>query len=126
MYKKRLQEKHTVKDYWLMWSMERMDTNALHDRVTQIIHQFFSKKYQFSFNFGSIQKDSKQFNSSTSKWNKAIIIETKREEKEMVYNLMGRIFSSKSNIKVLVGMNLQLVPMLDKDLPSHTKMKISH
>jgi len=38
---------------------------------------------------------------------------------------MGRIFSSKSNIKVL-GMNLRLVPMLGKDLPSHTKMKISH
>jgi len=54
MYKKRLQEKHTVKDYWLLWSMERMDTNALHDRVTQIIHQISSKKYQFSFNFGSI------------------------------------------------------------------------
>jgi hypothetical protein len=86
--------------------MERMDTNALHDRVTQIIHQISSKKYQFtSFNFGSIQKDSKQFNSSTSKWNKVIIIEAKHEEKEMVYNLMGRIFSSKSNIKVL-GMNL--------------------
>ena len=105
--------------------MERMDTNALHDRVTQIVHQITSKKYQFSFNFGSIRKDSNQFNSSISKWNKAIIIEAKREEKEMIYNLMGRIFSSKSTIKVL-GMNLRLVPMLSKDLPSHTKMKISH
>jgi len=38
---------------------------------------------------------------------------------------MGRVFSSKSNIKVL-GSNLHLVPMINKDLPSNTKLKISH
>jgi len=92
MYKKRLQKKYTFKDYWFMWSMERMDTDVLHDRETQIISQITSNKYHFSFNFGSIRKDSKQFNSSTSKWNKALSIEVKREEKETVYNLMGRIF----------------------------------
>ena len=64
IYEKRLEQKHTAKNYCLMWPMERMDTEVLHDRVTQIISQITSKKDHFSYNFGSIRKDPKQFNSS--------------------------------------------------------------
>ena len=100
MYKKRLQQKFSSKDYWLMWSTERIDTEVLQERVTQIINQIYNQKYHFSFNFGNIRKDLKQFNNrSNSKWNRALIIEAKREEKDQIYKLMGRIFSSKSNIK---------------------------
>ena len=33
LYKKRLQEKFTAKDYWLLWSTERMDTEAMKDEI---------------------------------------------------------------------------------------------
>ena len=31
IYKKRLQHKHTSKEYWLLWSTERMDSEALNE-----------------------------------------------------------------------------------------------
>ena len=125
MYKKRLQQKFSSKDYWLMWSTERMDTEVLHNQVSQIIKKSTNENLQFSFNFGSIRKDTKQFNANSSKWNRAIIIEAKREEKDRIYHYMGKIFSSKSNVKLL-GTNMRLVPMMSNDLPSHTKSKIAH
>jgi len=38
---------------------------------------------------------------------------------------MGKIFSSNSNLKIM-GMQMRMVPMMQSDLPSHTKMKVTH
>ena len=70
-----------------------MNTDTVHDRVTQFISQSTTKKYHFSFNFGSIRKDTKQFNNNSSKWKRAIIIEAKRKEKDQIYKIMGKIYS---------------------------------
>ena len=35
IYQKRLQQKYTVKDCWLMWSTKRMKRNALHQKCKQ-------------------------------------------------------------------------------------------
>ena len=93
IYKKRLQEKFTSKDYWLLWSTERMNSECLKEETTSIINKITNKNISFSFNFGAVRKDQKfNSNSNASKWNKAMIIEAKREEKEEIYSMLGRIF----------------------------------
>ena len=132
IYKKRLQEKYTVKEYWLMWSTERMDPQSLHHAVMEVIDKHTAGiQHNFAFSFGMIRKDPRytstsEYNSRPSqKYNKAMIIEAKKENKDTVYNTLGRIFSTTSNIKIL-GTDLRMVPMLSNDLPSHTKMKVNH
>ena len=125
LYKKRLQEKFTAKDYWLLWSTERMDPEILKDEIDQLTMKIVNKKFQLSFNFGMIRKDTKFSNNTTpSKWNKAMIIEAKREEKDEAYRVLGRIFSTSNNIRVL-GTEMRMIPVLNSDLPSHTKRKIA-
>jgi len=126
LYKKRLQEKFTAKDSWLLWSTERMDPEILKDEIDQLTMQIVKKKFQLSFNFGMVRKDTKFSNNSRpSKWNKAMIMEaTKREEKNEAYSVLGRIFSTSNNIKVL-GTEMRMIPVLNSDLPSHTKRKIA-
>ena len=125
LYKKRLQEKFTAKDYWLLWSTERMDSEILKDEIDELTMKIVKKKFQLSFNFGMVRKDTKFSNNSTpSKWNKAMIIEVKREEKTEAYSILGRIFSTSNNIKVL-GTEMRMIPVLNSDLPSHTKRKIA-
>ena len=127
MYKKRLQHKYTSKDYWLLWSTERMDTEALHNEVTTIIKRHTNQMFNFSFNFTFIRKDNKFTNEikDSSKWNKALVIEVKKEEKDSIYPILGKIFSTSNNLKIL-GTDMRMIPMTNSDLPSHTKMKISH
>ena len=126
MYQKRLQHKYSVKEYWLMWSAERMDPTVLHQEVCQIISKYTKTELHFSFSFGNIRKDPRYSSTkSTTKFNKAMIIEAKKEQKEEIYFVMGKIFSSNSKFKIM-GMNMRLVPMMQNDLPSHTKMKVTH
>ena len=126
IYKKRLQHKYTSKDYWLLWSTERMDTSALHSEISTLIKRYTKQEFNFSFNFTFVRKENQQNKDKTpSKWNKALVLEVKREEKDMLYPILGRIFSTSNNIKIL-GTDMRMIPMLNGDLPSHTKMKISH
>jgi len=39
--------------------------------------------------------------------------------------MLGHIFSTTCQIKVL-GTNMRMVPMMNTELPSHTKMKVAH
>ena len=83
IYKKRLQEKYTAKEFWLLWSTERMDPEVMKEEIDQITMKIENKRYNLSFNFGMVRKDQKfSNNNQPSKWNKAMIIEVKREEKE--------------------------------------------
>ena len=125
MYRKRLQQKHTAKDYWLLWSTERMDTEVLHDEVSTLLKKYSKEEFIFSFNFSYVRKETFNKSNNDSKWNRALVIEVKREEKDRIYSMLGRIFSTTNNIKIL-GTNLRMIPMLNNELPSHTKMKISH
>ena len=54
-----------------------------------------------------------------------MMIEPKSEQKEEIYQTLGKICSTSNNIKIL-GTNMRMIPMLSNDLPSHAKMKISH
>jgi len=54
-----------------------------------------------------------------------MIIELKKEQREEKYNMIGQIFSTTCNIKIL-GLSMRMVPMMNNDLPSHTKMKVAH
>lgn len=125
MYRKRLQHKHTSKDYWLLWSTERMDTEALHIEVSTLMKKYSKKDFAFSFNFSYLRKQHFNKSNDENKWNRALVVEAKREDKDQIYSILGRIFSTANNIKVL-GTNLRMIPMLNNEFPSHTKMKISH
>ena len=126
LYRKRLQQKYTAKDYWLMWSTERMDPEVLHTEVSNVIAKVTTKKLHFTFSFGNIRKDPKySISTNTAKFNKAMIVEVKKEQREETYNMIGRIFSTTCNKKIL-GLSMRMVPMMSNDLPSHTKMKVAH
>ena len=126
MYHKRLQQKYSVKDYWLMWSTERMDPLVLHQEVSLALSKMTKDTLHFSFSFGNIRKDPRfDTRASPGKFNKAMIIEAKKEQKETIYFFLGKLFSTSSRLKI-VGMNMRMVPMINNDLPSHTKMKVTH
>ena len=125
LYEKRLQEKYTTKDYWLMWSTERMDPNKLHAEVSQQLKLLTNKEYTFCFHFGMLRKNTTYEKTTSTKWNKAMLVEVKKEEKDAIYRLLGRIFSSSRNKKFL-GTTLRMIPVLNHDLPTHTKMKVIH
>ena len=128
MYRKRLQHKYSSKDYWLLWSTERMDTEVLHNEVSGLMKKYSKKEFAFSFNFSFLRKEQqyeKKKDNESNKWNKALVIEVKREDKDQIHYILGKIFSTSNNEKIL-GTNLRMIPMLNNDLPSHTKMKISH
>ena len=128
IYQKRLQEKFSVKEYWLLWSAERMDPNVLHQEVMQAVSKLTKQALKFSFSFGNVRKDPKFSNSSkksTSKFNKAMIIEAKKEQKDEIHYFLGKIFSTNSSTKIM-HMSMRMVPMIHSDLPSHTKKKVMH
>ena len=60
IYQKRLQQKYTTKEYWLMRSTERMDPNA------QYLSNLTLHDLHFSFNFGIIYKDPRFINNKES------------------------------------------------------------
>jgi len=37
LYRKRLQQKYTAKDYWIMWSTKQMESEVLHKEVSNVI-----------------------------------------------------------------------------------------
>ena len=45
IYKKRLQHKHISKDYWLLWSTERMDTEVLNLEISTLIKEYKKKGF---------------------------------------------------------------------------------
>ena len=125
LYKKQLQEKHTTKDHWLMWSTERMNPEKLHVKVSQQIKLLSPKKYTFCFHFRMLHKHISYNHSNASKWNKTMIVEVKRDKKTEIYCILGRIFSSSWN-KKLLGTYLRMIPFMNNDLPTHNKMDITH
>ena len=54
-----------------------------------------------------------------------MIVEVKRDEKNEIYCILGCISSSSRNKKFL-GTDLRMIPVINNDLPTHTKMKIAH
>ena len=126
LYHKRLQQKYSVKEYWLMWSTERMDPLILHQEVSHALSKMTKDTLHFSFSFGNIRKDPRfDTRTSSGKFNKAMIIEAKKEQKELVYSFLGKLFSTNSKEKI-IGMNMRMVPMMNNELPSHTKAKVAH
>jgi len=102
-----------------------MDGEFLKEETINIIKNIVNKNFSFCFNFGAVRKDQKFFvNSNASKWNMAMIIGAEREEKEEIYSILGRNISTSNTIKIL-GTEMRMIPMMNNDLPSHTKRKIS-
>ena len=82
-----MQQNFSVKEYWLLWSAERMDPNVLHQEVSQALSKLTKQNLHFSFSLDNVRKDPKFSNSNKiiSKFNKAMIIEAKKEQKEEIY-----------------------------------------
>ena len=101
-----------------------MDTATLNNEVTTMLKKYTNQTFNFSFNFGTICKSPNTYPSQT-KWTKALLIEVKCEEKDILYPLMARIFSTTTDNKFL-GTTLRMIPMITGEYPSHTKQKITH
>ena len=103
-----------------------MDPNTLNQEVSQHHLNHTSHDLHISFYFGLIRKGPRFINNTyKNKYNKAMIIEAKCEQKEEIYQALGKIFNTSNNIMIL-GTNMRMIPILSNNPPSHTKMKICH
>ncbi|MGB0423693.1 MAG: hypothetical protein ACPGED_05200, partial [Flavobacteriales bacterium] len=130
IYIKRLQHKDTVREYFLLWSTQKMDTEKLHEATTQAIKRYTKSTLVFAFVWAVIRKE-KGYTVVESKAEKgkqyirALHIEVPRENKEMTYAILSKLFSSKSNTQIL-RRDLRMVPVLRKEITGYDRRKITH
>ena len=131
MYVKRLQHKDTVREYFLLWSSEKMDVQRLHEATCDALMKYTMHLPSFAFIWSVIRKDrggysTKEAHSDKGKqYVRALHIEVPRVNKQKTYNLLSKVFSSKSTLKIL-GRDLRMVPTLRKEQPGYVRTKINH
>ena len=62
MYHKKLQQKHTVRDYFLLWSTAEMCPKKLHDETQLQLSKITKEKYEFAFVWGVIRREDGAYN----------------------------------------------------------------
>lgn len=61
MYIKKLQEKHTIRDHFLLWSTSEMCPTVLHKEITRQIAKITKEQYKFAFVWSVIRKEDKKY-----------------------------------------------------------------
>ena len=132
MYVKRLQHKDTVREYWLLWSSQKIDTEVLYEAAAKAL-KTLAPRYQphFAFMWAVIRKEKGKYSknetigSKGQQYVKALHIEVPRDEKETTYALLSKIFGSKRK-ECLLGRELRMVPAIRKESTGYIKQKIIH
>ena len=130
LYKKKLQEKQTVRNYFLLYSTDKVDVETLHAAVTAEIKKISTREYKFAFVWTVIKSKGRYVTteSTENKGNqyvKALHVEVPRQEHDATYRMLLRFFGSTSKQKIL-HRNLRMIPVITADTPTHKKTKISH
>ena len=131
VYIKRLQHKETVRDYFLLWSTPKMDTEALHSATVAAIKKYTNQTLHFAYVWAIIRRNKGQYKLNESKsdrgqqYIRALHIEVPRDMKDITYSILGKLFSSASPTRLLYR-DLRMVPVLRKELTSYVKMKVNH
>ena len=129
LYKKKLQEKQTVRDYFLLYSTDKVDIETLHSAVNTEIKRVTDREYKFAFVWTVIKGKGRYVKNETtdkkgSQYVKALHVEVPRTEKVATYRMLSRILGSSSRMKLL-GRNLRMTPVPTADTPTHQKTKIN-
>ena len=67
MYLKKLQEKNTVRDYFLLWSSQAMSESKLIEATNAAIASVTNEKYKFAFPWAIIRKEDNRYARSRAK-----------------------------------------------------------
>ena len=134
MFAKHLQEKDTVKEYFLLWSTNTIDTDNLHQTVmTELKKKDDGREYKFAFALNALKdKDGKIVRRPKAHKNekdsyrivRALHIEVPRAKKDYIYKRLSKLFSVRN--AHLLGRRLFMVPIIRDTTPSHKIVKISH
>ena len=129
LYKKKLQEKQTVREYFLLYSTDKIDVEVLHATVSSEIKKVTNKEYKFAFVWTVIKSKGAYVNTESkdkkgSQYIKALHVEVPRNENIATYQILLKFLGSSSNYQLL-HRNLRMIPVLTADTPTHKKAKIS-
>ena len=130
-YVKRLQHKETVRDYFLLWSTQKMDTERLYEATIEAAKRYTNAELVFAFVWAVIRRDKGAYDKKEAiadkgkQYVRAIHVEVPRGEKEMTYAILGKLFGSRSTSQVL-RRDLRMVPVLRKELTGYVRRKVNH
>lgn len=134
MFAKHLQEKDTVKEYFLLWSTNTIDPEELHKTVMKILNsKDDGREYRFAFAWnalkdaeGKIVRRPKAHKNEKDSYRivRALHIEVPRAKKDYIYKRLSKLFSTKN--AHMLGRRLLMVPIIRDTTPSHKVVKISH
>lgn len=128
LYKKKLQEKQTVRDYFLLYSTDKIDVETLHATVSEEIKRITNREYKFAFVWTVIKAKGRYVNTERtekkgSQYVKALHVEVPRDEKLATYRMLLKFLGSSSQFNLL-GRNLRMTPVPTAETPTHQKTKI--
>ena len=129
LYKKKLQEKQSVREYFLLYSTDKIDVEILHSTVSAEIKKVTNREYKFAFVWTVIKSKGAYVNTETtdkkgSQYIKALHVEVPRNESIATYQILLKFLGSTSKYRLLQR-NLRMIPVLTNETPSHKKSKIS-
>ena len=130
MYVKKLQEKNTVREYFLLWSSSAMSEAKLIDATTSALERFTNEKFKFAFPWAIIRKEDNRYASNEApgslgkQYVRALHIEVAKENAEQTYRALNQFFGSRSKVNILYR-RLRMVPVLRQSNPQRTKDKIN-
>lgn len=135
MFAKHLQEKDTVKEYFLLWSTSILDTTALHKVVMDVIDRNpDGREYKFAFAWNAVKGEDnaivrrpKAFKGEkdSDRIVRALHIEVPRSKKDYIYRRLQLIFGINNRTRIL-GRRLLMVPIIKPTTPTHKIVKIKH
>jgi len=130
-YVKRLQHKETVRDYFLLWPTQKMDTERLYEATVEAAKRYTNAELVFAFVWEVVRRDKGAYDKKEAIADKGkqyvctIHIEVPRGGKEMTYAILGKLFGSRSASQVL-RRDLRMVLVLRKELTGYVHRKLNH
>ena len=135
MFAKHLQEKDTVKEYFLLWSTGNLDAKLLHKNVMDTINAApDGREYSFAFAWNAVKGEDnniirrpKAFKGErdSDRIVRALHIEVPRSKKDYIYRRLQQVFGLNNRTRIL-GRRLLMVPIIRPTTPTHKIIKIKH
>ena len=117
MYIKKLQEKHTVGEYFLLWSTSEMCPQKLHDATQLTLKKVTKEKFKFAFVWSVIRREDNSYKKNETKgevgkqYVRALHIEVPKDTAEQTYRALSPFFGTNPRMNILFR-KLRMVPIL--------------
>jgi len=130
-YVKKLQTRYVAKEYFLLWSTDYIDTNALVKAVQNKIAESTSKKYLFAFAWSPIKgENGKKYRCEKKDRYRntdlgALHIQVPQDTKDETYDVLSKCFGLDTTEHIL-GREMLMVPIIKKTNTIHKNNNIEH